>query len=230
MKIRQEVSLTPLSDRNGQMDDKDGGKEPAEKESMGTMSLPWKDLIITETVPSKQDHPDSCDSTLEIPWNDLVLEKPIDIQPVQEEACVTDDVEIPWNDILVPRNIVIESQKKKHPSSKYPPRSIAKNDFKYCVNKSSCDSNELLDGASVSKHCIAMIIIRLVFVIGGSRHLPVDANGRLFVSLLKTAHENGVVRWKLKHGTQTWEKSRIFPRDSLTTSTPDEFKMAPPAF
>lgn len=132
MKIRQEVSLTPLNGRNGQMD-KDDEKDLAEKESMGTMSLPWKDLAITETVPSKQEHPDSCDSTLEIPWNDLVLEKPIDIQPMQEEACVTDDVEIPWNDILVPRNIVIESQKKKHPSSKYPPRPVVKNEFKYCV-------------------------------------------------------------------------------------------------
>ncbi|XP_043580286.1 uncharacterized protein LOC122566704 isoform X4 [Bombus pyrosoma] len=124
MKIRQEVSLTPLNDRNGQTDDTDVDKEPVETESLGTMLLPWKDLIITETLPSKQYSPDSCDSTLEIPWSDLVLEKPMDIQPVQEEACVTDDVEIPWNDILIPRNIVIESQKKKHPSSKYPPRSL----------------------------------------------------------------------------------------------------------
>ncbi|KOX75030.1 hypothetical protein WN51_12715 [Melipona quadrifasciata] len=125
MRIRQEVSLTPLNARDEQMDDTGVDKEPGEKESLGTMLLPWKDLIIMETVPSRQASPDSCDSTLEIPWSDLVLEKPMNIQPVQEEACVTDDVEIPWNDILIPRNIVIESQKKKHPSSKYPPRLAA---------------------------------------------------------------------------------------------------------
>ncbi|XP_031365790.1 uncharacterized protein LOC116185482 [Apis dorsata] len=121
MKIRQDVSLTPLIDRD---ENEKEEKETEEKESLGTMLLPWKDLIITETVPSKKDAIESCDSTLEIPWNDLVLEKPMDIQPVQEEACVTTDVEIPWNDILIPRNIIIESQKKKHPSSKYPPRTL----------------------------------------------------------------------------------------------------------
>lgn len=125
MKIRQEVSLTPLQGRNGDENDRDAEKEPEEKESLGHMNLPWKDLIITETVPSTQDDPASCDSQLEIPWSDLVLEKPMDIQPVHEEECVTDDVEIPWNDILIPKNLVIESQKKKHPSSKYPPRSMA---------------------------------------------------------------------------------------------------------
>ncbi|XP_076753491.1 uncharacterized protein LOC143424963 [Xylocopa sonorina] len=139
MKIRQEVSLTPLHDPAAETDDKDAEKELTEKESLGTMLLPWKDLIITETVPSTQTHPDSCDSTLEIPWSDLVLEKPIDIQPVQEEACVTDDVEIPWNDILIPRNIVIESQKKKHPSSKYPPRSGK--DAKCCCVTVGCKIN-----------------------------------------------------------------------------------------
>ncbi|KAG6799043.1 hypothetical protein HZU73_05846 [Apis mellifera caucasica] len=127
MKIRQDVSLTPLIDR-----DEKEEKETEEKESLGTMLLPWKDLIITETVPSTKDAIESCDSTLEIPWNDLVLEKPMDIQPVQEEACVTTDVEIPWNDILIPRNIIIESQKKKHPSSKYPPRSLAITKGKCC--------------------------------------------------------------------------------------------------
>ena len=125
MRIRQEISLTPLNDRDEQMDDTGVDKEAEKKESLGTMLLPWKDLIIMETVPSKQTSPDSCDSTLEIPWSDLVLEKPMTIQPVQEEACVTDDVEIPWNDILIPRNVIIESQKKKHPSSKYPPRLAA---------------------------------------------------------------------------------------------------------
>lgn len=127
MKIRQDVSLTPLIDR-----DEKEEKETEEKESLGTMLLPWKDLIITETVLSTKDAIESCDSTLEIPWNDLVLEKPMDIQPVQEEACVTTDVEIPWNDILIPRNIIIESQKKKHPSSKYPPRSLAITKGKCC--------------------------------------------------------------------------------------------------
>lgn len=34
----------------------------------------------------------------------------------------------------------------------------------------------------------------------------------------------------LKDGTRARDESRIIPRDSLTTSTPDEFKMAPPAF
>ncbi|XP_076173323.1 uncharacterized protein LOC143149639 [Ptiloglossa arizonensis] len=123
MRIRQEVSLTPLSDRQGQADDEDVGIEPTKEESPGTMALPWNFLVITETVQSKLADVESCDSTLEIPWNDLVLEKPIEIRAPSEEACATDDVEIPWNDILIPRNIIIESQKKKkHPSSKYPPR------------------------------------------------------------------------------------------------------------
>lgn len=125
MRIRQDLSLTPL---NGQDEDAgdETGKEPTEEESLGKMALPWKDLIITEVVQSKQADPESCDSTLEIPWNDLVLERPIEIRVPSEEACDTDDVEIPWNDILIPRNIVIESpRKKKHPSSKYPPRASA---------------------------------------------------------------------------------------------------------
>ncbi|KOC61887.1 hypothetical protein WH47_05420 [Habropoda laboriosa] len=137
MKIRQEVSLTPLKNRD-ENGEEDAEKEPAETESLGTMLLPWKDLIITETVASKDLHPDSCDSTLEIPWNDLTLEKPVEIRPVQEEACVTDDVEIPWDDILIPRNIVIESQKKKHPSSKYPPRSLRGKGAKCCCVSVGC--------------------------------------------------------------------------------------------
>lgn len=125
MKIRQDVSLTPLMDRDGEAD-ATVEKEPTEEESVGAMLLPWKDLVITETVPSNQLNPESCDSTLEIPWNDLVLERPMEIKAPQEEACDTDDVEIPWDSILIPRNILIESQKKKkHPSSKYPPRSNA---------------------------------------------------------------------------------------------------------
>ncbi|XP_015438305.1 PREDICTED: uncharacterized protein LOC107193379 [Dufourea novaeangliae] len=122
MKIRQEDSLTPLNTHQ-ELVEEDTGKEPIEDESLGTMALPWKDLIVTEIVQSTLANPESCDSTLEIPWNDLVLEKPIEIQAPPEEACVNNDVEIPWNDILIPRNIVIEPQiKKKHPSSKYPPR------------------------------------------------------------------------------------------------------------
>ena len=123
MRIRQDLSLMPLHGQDEDAGD-ETGKEPTEEESLGTMALPWKDLIITEVVQSKQADPESCDSTLEIPWNDLVLDKPIEIRVPSEESCDTDDVEIPWNDILVPRNIVIESsKKKKHPSSKYPPRS-----------------------------------------------------------------------------------------------------------
>ncbi|XP_076238919.1 uncharacterized protein LOC143182062 [Calliopsis andreniformis] len=123
MRIRQEVSLTPLADQDEQAGDETVGKAATEEESNGTMLLPWKDLVITETVPSKLADPETCDSTLEIPWNDLVLEKPMEIRAPEEEACATDDVEIPWNEIMVPRNIVIEPQKKKkHPSSQYPPR------------------------------------------------------------------------------------------------------------
>ncbi|XP_076296336.1 uncharacterized protein LOC143216800 [Lasioglossum baleicum] len=125
MKIRQDVSVTPLNG-NGEIGENDIAVEPTKEESMGTMALPWKDLVIMETVQSTLADPENCDSMLEIPWNDLVLEKPMDIQPSSEEACADDDVEIPWDDILIPKNIVIESQKKKkHPSSKYPPRGLA---------------------------------------------------------------------------------------------------------
>ncbi|XP_043250265.1 uncharacterized protein LOC122396165 [Colletes gigas] len=122
MKIRQEVSLTPLSGHQEQAGDEDAGIEPTAEESMGTMALPWKDLVITETVQPKQADVESYDTTLEIPWNDLVLEKPIEIQAPTEEACVNDDVEIPWDDILIPRNIIIKSQKRKSIHSKYLPR------------------------------------------------------------------------------------------------------------
>ncbi|XP_029039292.2 uncharacterized protein LOC114874290 [Osmia bicornis bicornis] len=131
MKIRQQSSMAPLG-RHTEEGDQDAEKEPSKKESESTMPLPWKDLIIMETVPTKQSDPASCDSTLEIPWDDLVLEKPIDIQPLREEACVTDDVEIPWDDILVPRNIIIEAPTRKHPSSKYPPRTSIKKGTRGC--------------------------------------------------------------------------------------------------
>ncbi|KYN20640.1 PREDICTED: uncharacterized protein LOC108760497 [Trachymyrmex cornetzi] len=94
------------------------------RESTGVMTLPWQDLLITETLRSTLDEPELCDSSVEIPWADLALEKPVEIRPSREErTCVTDDVEIPWTEILMPRNIVIRSERKrKHPSSKQPPR------------------------------------------------------------------------------------------------------------
>ncbi|XP_076374854.1 uncharacterized protein LOC117220535 [Megalopta genalis] len=126
MKIRQELSASPLNGHDENGGDQGNGTELGKEESIGTMALPWKDLIIMETVQSTLADPENCDSTLEIPWNDLVLEKPIEIQVLSEEGCEDDDVEIPWDDILIPRNLVIESQKKKkHPSSKYPPRGMA---------------------------------------------------------------------------------------------------------
>ncbi|XP_054003644.1 uncharacterized protein LOC128889744 [Hylaeus anthracinus] len=149
MKIRQEVSLTPLNDHQEQPGDEDAGIQPTAEESMGTMALPWKDLVITETVQSKQADPESCDSTLEIPWNDLVLERPIEIRAPSEEACDNDDVEIPWNDILIPRNIVIESQKKKkHPSSKYPPRPLSATGCTNCKRCCATVGNGMRSAAS----------------------------------------------------------------------------------
>ncbi|XP_018351214.1 PREDICTED: uncharacterized protein LOC108753803 [Trachymyrmex septentrionalis] len=98
------------------------------RESTGAMTLPWQDLVIMEThLRGTLDEPELCDSSVEIPWADLALEKPVQILPSEEERiCATDDVEIPWNEILMPRNIVIRSERKrKHPSSKQPPRSRA---------------------------------------------------------------------------------------------------------
>lgn len=93
------------------------------RESTGAMTLPWKDLVITEILPSTLDT-GICDSTVEIPWADLALEKPVEIRPPREErTCASDDVEIPWDEILVPRNIVIKSERKRrHPSSYQRPR------------------------------------------------------------------------------------------------------------
>ncbi|XP_018407370.1 PREDICTED: uncharacterized protein LOC108783321 [Cyphomyrmex costatus] len=94
------------------------------RESTGAMTLPWQDLLITETLRSTLEVPELCDSSVEIPWADLALEKPVEIRPSREERiCATDDVEIPWDEILMPRNIVIKSERKrKHPSSYRPPR------------------------------------------------------------------------------------------------------------
>ncbi|XP_011060855.1 PREDICTED: uncharacterized protein LOC105149853 [Acromyrmex echinatior] len=96
------------------------------RESTGAMTLPWHDLLITETLRStlEEAQPELCDSSVEIPWADLALEMPMEIRPSREQICATDDVEVPWNEILMPRNIVIKSERKRqHPSSKQPPRS-----------------------------------------------------------------------------------------------------------
>ncbi|XP_072765512.1 uncharacterized protein [Anoplolepis gracilipes] len=101
--------------------------ETEKKDSLGIMTLPWQDLLITETLPSTLDEPEICDSSVEIPWGDLALEKPMVIRPPKEHrTCAIDDVEIPWDEILVPQNIIIEPEKKrKHPSSGQPPRTRA---------------------------------------------------------------------------------------------------------
>lgn len=123
MRIRPDTTLPPIIDR-----ETDGTEaetvETKKRESTGVMTLPWKDLLITETLQRTQDDTEICDSSVEIPWSDLALEKPLTIGPLKEEkTCVSDDVEIPWNEILMPRNIVIEPEKKrKHPSSEQPPR------------------------------------------------------------------------------------------------------------
>lgn len=87
------------------------------------MTLPWKDLVITETLQSTLEDPEACDSSVEIPWGDLALERPMVIRPPREdETCVPDDVEIPWDEIRVSQNIVIKPEKRrKHPSSGQPP-------------------------------------------------------------------------------------------------------------
>lgn len=96
--------------------------ETEKRDSAGIMMLPWKDLLITETLQSALDDPEACDSSVEIPWGDLALERSMVIRaPKEDETCVPDDIEIPWDDILVPRNIVIQ-KKRKHPSSGQPPR------------------------------------------------------------------------------------------------------------
>lgn len=123
MKIRPDTTV-PTADR--ETDETEVKADAIEKqESTDTMTLPWKDLLITETLRSSLDTTKTCDSSVEIPWNDLVLEKPIEIRPPREERdCAPDDVEIPWDEILVPRNIVIETEKRRrHPSSGQPPRS-----------------------------------------------------------------------------------------------------------
>lgn len=124
MKIRADMTL-PAVEAEREMDEAETKTISDEKrESTGAMTLPWRDLLITETLRSTLDDPGICDSSVEIPWADLVLEKPTQIRPPREEqTCAFDDVEIPWDEILVPRNIVIRPERKrKHPSSDRPPR------------------------------------------------------------------------------------------------------------
>lgn len=120
-KIRSEGTSVPVDDTV-----KDEKVITAiKKESIGTITLPWQDLLITETLLQTvhRDRPEICDSSLEIPWDEIALEKPMVILPPKKVICAPDDIEIPWDEILVPTNIVIEPEKKrKHPSSTQPPR------------------------------------------------------------------------------------------------------------
>ncbi|XP_046626685.1 uncharacterized protein LOC124308221 [Neodiprion virginianus] len=112
------------------------------KESTGKMKLPWKDLLVMDTVaPQPRLRADGalCDSTLEIPWEDLAFERPVEIRPIpEEELCDLDDVEIPWEDILLPANIVIEARKKKHPSSRGPPNYLSARGGACCGDNPCC--------------------------------------------------------------------------------------------
>lgn len=121
MRIRPDVTSKADVTETDEGETKISGEK---RESTGAMTLPWQDLLITETLRSTLDEPGTCDSLVEIPWADLALEKPVTIGPPREEqTCETDDVEIPWDEILVPRNIVIKSERKRrHPSSDRPPR------------------------------------------------------------------------------------------------------------
>lgn len=122
MRIRSDdVTVTPVVDPEAD----EAKVKPIEKrDSTDIMTMPWQDLLITETLPSTLDEPEACDSSVEIPWADLTLDRSMVIRPPREDTtCVPDDVEIPWDEILVPQNIVIEPEKKrKHPSSGQPPR------------------------------------------------------------------------------------------------------------
>jgi len=124
--LRSAMRIRPdaMAVKADQESDESQTKIIEKRDSSETMILPWQDLLITETLRRTLDEPEICDSSVEIPWADLVLEKPVEIRPSWEERiCATDDVEIPWNEILMPRNIVIRSERKrKHPSSKQPPR------------------------------------------------------------------------------------------------------------
>jgi len=121
MRIRPDLMLPVVVDAEVEVEMEALEDEEKDEEDEG-VKLPWKDLLITETLP-KREEADVCDSSVEIPWSDLALEKPMTIQPPPKEIpCIPDDVEIPWEEILVPRNIIIESDKwKTHPSSKRSP-------------------------------------------------------------------------------------------------------------
>lgn len=116
--VKIQPDVTAVADREA-----DEAEVKIEKrDSADTMKLPWKDLLITETLQSVMDEPEACDSSVEIPWGDLALERSMVIRaPKEDKTCAPDDIEIPWGDILVPQNIVIQ-KKRKHPSSGQPPR------------------------------------------------------------------------------------------------------------
>ncbi|XP_036143439.1 uncharacterized protein LOC105831699 isoform X2 [Monomorium pharaonis] len=120
MRIRPDMTLPAVEGETDEIETKTISGE--RRESIGAMTLPWQDLLITE-IPCVTLDPGVCDSSLEIPWADLLLEKRPEIRPpTEEQICAPDDVEIPWDEILVPRNIVIRSERRrKHPSSDRPP-------------------------------------------------------------------------------------------------------------
>lgn len=158
MKIRPDVTLTSAVDQQiEEVEVHDEADETEKKDSTGVMPLPWKYLLITETLEAVRapDDPETCDSSVEIPWDDLILDKPMEIQPPREEnACESDDVEIPWERILVPHNIVIESdKKKKHPSSGQPPRTRGDTACVLCGTNPCCTKSHVYN-ATVISTCI----------------------------------------------------------------------------
>jgi len=127
MRIRPDLILPAVVDAEIEIDLEPEDLEEKEDEKHTGVKLPWKDLLITETIDrARKPEAELCDSMVEIPWSDLALEKPMMIQPPrEEEPCEPDDVEIPWDEILMPRNIIIESDKwKRHPSSRRSPNKI----------------------------------------------------------------------------------------------------------
>lgn len=154
MRIRPDATLTSVADRAEEADLRDGtGEKIEEKVSTGAVPLPWKDLLITDTlkVARAPDDPETCGSSVEIPWGDLILESPMEIRPPREaNDCAPDNVEIPWDEILVPRNIVIEPEKRKrHPSSGQPPRARADTTCPLCGANPCCTANAHVNKATV---------------------------------------------------------------------------------
>lgn len=166
MRIRPDTTLVPIIDR--ETDEIDIETVKTEKKESTVMTLPWQDLLITETLQSIQNDAttETCDSSLEIPWSDLVLEKPITIRPpIEEKTCVSDDVEIPWNEILVPRNIIIRPEKKrKHPSSEQSPRARDADttcvcDINPCSTKTRADIKFLLGPLLACRLCVRYLLV-----------------------------------------------------------------------